>query len=236
MFPALINKRCHWSVFQIIQASPYQRKSLLGQIFDGRRKIELAVEPRLHRVLVGGRNVREVIGHERTNMAVYHFLRHEFISRGRTRNARQIPANHSHHSQGGHGACPPPGGQRKKGAAGRGGSVRFSQRRPNGPAKIMWRNETKWDGLQCSLEIMLGPVGSRARFAAFDVPLDLDAADQVQLAVDIAVDKLLRFLAAHFGTPFLMILGKASFSRSRALAKRDITVPTGTPDTPAISL
>jgi hypothetical protein len=49
----------------------------------------------------------------------------------------------------------------------------------------------------------LGSISFRARFAAFDVPLDLEAADQVQFAVDIAVDKIPRFLAVHFSTPYL---------------------------------
>jgi hypothetical protein len=43
--------------------------------------------------------------------------------------------------------------------------------------------------------------------------------------------------SAYSSTPYFMTMtwGKASFSRSRYLAKRDITVPTGTPDTSAIS-
>ena len=53
MLPPLIHKRRHGSIFQIIQAPAYQRESVPGQILDGRREIELAVEPRLDRVLVG---------------------------------------------------------------------------------------------------------------------------------------------------------------------------------------
>jgi hypothetical protein len=68
------------------------------------------------------------------------------------------------------------------------------------------------------------------------VPLDLEAAHLIQFAVDIALDKVLRFLAIPFSTPYFMSRGNVSFSRSRPLALRDIAVPTGTPDTSAISL
>ena len=51
-----------------------------------------------------------------------------------------------------------------------------------------------------------------------------------QFAVDIAANKTLRFLAAHFSTPLFTDRSNASFSRSRALAKRDIAVPPGIPD------
>ena len=43
--------------------------------------------------------------------------------------------------------------------------------------------------------------------------------------------------SAYSSTPYFMTMtwGNASFSPSRYLAKRDITIPTGTPDTSAIS-
>ena len=49
-------------------------------------------------------------------------------------------------------------------------------------------------------------------------------------AVDIAVNRTLHFLAAHFSTPHFTDRINVSFSRSRAHAKRDITVLIGTPD------
>jgi len=77
-----------------------------------------------------------------------------------------------------------------------------------------WDGWGAWGGLQCSLAVLLGSASSRTQFAALNVPLDLEEAHEVQLAVDIAVEKILRFLAAHFSAPYLMSLGKASFSRS----------------------
>src|SRR2546423_6639809 len=68
MLSPLINQSRYRPVIEIIKTSPQQRKSVAGEISHGGRKIEPGVEPRFHRVLVGGRDIGDVVGHERADM------------------------------------------------------------------------------------------------------------------------------------------------------------------------
>ena len=74
MLSKLINERGHIPVANIVQPPADQRITLIGQIANRRREVELAVKPRLHRVLVRGHNIHQVSGLERSNMA-----RHELL-------------------------------------------------------------------------------------------------------------------------------------------------------------
>ena len=69
MFPSLVNQRRHRPVIEVIEATANQRKPFAGKLGHGRRKIELGVQPRFHRVLVGRSDVGEVVCHQRTHMA-----------------------------------------------------------------------------------------------------------------------------------------------------------------------
>src|SRR5215469_8177847 len=71
MFVMPIDQRCHTMAVQIIQSSANQRKALRGKIFYVRRKIQFAVKPRLHRVLVGRYDVGKMVCHQRTHMACH---------------------------------------------------------------------------------------------------------------------------------------------------------------------
>jgi hypothetical protein len=51
-----------------IHTSADQWKSSRAQILHGGRKVELAVEPWLHRVLIGGSDIHQVIGHQRADV------------------------------------------------------------------------------------------------------------------------------------------------------------------------
>jgi hypothetical protein len=53
MLPALIHQGRYRSVDYILNPPADQSKSLAAEVFDIRREIELTVEPRFHRVLVG---------------------------------------------------------------------------------------------------------------------------------------------------------------------------------------
>ena len=52
------------SAFHRIKPAADQRETLFGEVGDWRREIQLAVEPRLHRVTVGRLNIRKVAGHQ----------------------------------------------------------------------------------------------------------------------------------------------------------------------------
>src|SRR5690242_4775037 len=75
---------------------------------------------------------------------------------------------------------------------------------------------------------------ARAGDALAQMALHFEAAHKVQLPIDISMDQLLYLAADHARAS----LGLASSfcSRARARASRDITVPTGTAVTSAISL
>ena len=55
----------------IIEPAADQRKALRDEVDHRRRDIELAVEPRLYRVLVGRNHVGEMTGLQRTQMRRY---------------------------------------------------------------------------------------------------------------------------------------------------------------------
>src|SRR2546421_5387391 len=53
MLLALVDEHCHSSVIQVLKSAADKRKPLAGKILNWWREIQLAVEPGLHRVLVG---------------------------------------------------------------------------------------------------------------------------------------------------------------------------------------
>src|SRR5690242_21791761 len=66
---ALIDERRDRAPAEIIEAPAGQRKARRGEILDGRRKIELAVEPRLDGVAVLRGDILEMTRLQRPNMA-----------------------------------------------------------------------------------------------------------------------------------------------------------------------
>ena len=71
---ALIDDRSHRLAVDVIEAAAEQRKALRGQVDDRRRDVDLAVEPRLDRMLVAGFHVHQVSGLQRADMR-----RHDFV-------------------------------------------------------------------------------------------------------------------------------------------------------------
>src|SRR6476660_9663246 len=67
----LVNQSCHWSVVEVIESAPNQRKSVTGRVYHRGRKIELAVKPRFDGVLVRGSHISEMVHHERSHMTCY---------------------------------------------------------------------------------------------------------------------------------------------------------------------
>src|ERR1700730_11582639 len=68
MLPPLIDQRRHRSVIEIVKTAADQRKSLLRKVNYARGEIELRVQPRCYRVLIGRRDIGEMVCHERTHM------------------------------------------------------------------------------------------------------------------------------------------------------------------------
>jgi len=66
---SLLDQRRNFAPFEIIEPSPHQQKAFARQIFNGRRKIQLAVEPGFYSVLIGADDVHQVVGLERPHVA-----------------------------------------------------------------------------------------------------------------------------------------------------------------------
>src|SRR6266567_4651515 len=85
---ARINQRGDILPAENIEAPADQRKTFVREIFHGGNKSELAIEPRLDSVLVGGSNVHEMAGLQGANMRVDDLGRGEGRRRGAVLEAR----------------------------------------------------------------------------------------------------------------------------------------------------
>src|SRR5260370_35988910 len=74
MLLPLVDKRGDIAMIQIVQTAADQREAFVREVYDRRSEIEFAVEPRLHGVLVGGLNVKQVSGLQRANVTRYDLL------------------------------------------------------------------------------------------------------------------------------------------------------------------
>jgi hypothetical protein len=70
MFAAAVDQGGDSAAVNDVEAAALQWKSLIGKIPDWRRKIQFTIEPGLHRVLIGGNNVGEMSGLERSQMGI----------------------------------------------------------------------------------------------------------------------------------------------------------------------
>ena len=70
MFAPSIDQSRDGAVIDNVQAAAEQRKSLIGEISNWRREIQLAGEPWLHRVLIGRNYVGEMSRLKRSQMRI----------------------------------------------------------------------------------------------------------------------------------------------------------------------
>jgi hypothetical protein len=79
MFVALKDERGHAASVQIIKPAADEGKFLGRQVFDRRREIKLAVEPRLDGVLIAGLDIGKMVGLERAQVCGNDFARNLLI-------------------------------------------------------------------------------------------------------------------------------------------------------------
>jgi hypothetical protein len=106
MFSALVDQRGDLAPFEIIEASANQRKAVARQIFDRRREIELAVEPRFHRVLIRGGHIHQVAGFERPQVAAENCRHKPLVARGSAQAGQKLPGRNGEQSENGKRAGP----------------------------------------------------------------------------------------------------------------------------------
>ena len=70
MLASAVDKSSDGAAVNDVEATALQRKSLIGKIPDWRRKIQFAVKPGLYRVLIGGDDIGEMSGLERSQMGI----------------------------------------------------------------------------------------------------------------------------------------------------------------------
>ncbi len=73
MFAAAVDQRGNVLAVENVEAAADQWKTVVGEIFDRRNKSELAIEPRLHRVLVGRGDIGQMTGQQRADVGVDDF-------------------------------------------------------------------------------------------------------------------------------------------------------------------
>src|SRR6266550_9345249 len=91
MLSPLINQSRYRSVIEVIQTSSNQGKAVAGKVDHRRCEIELGVKPRLHRMLVRGSYVSEMICHQRTHMTGDELRRQELIGPGSLQSGHNVP-------------------------------------------------------------------------------------------------------------------------------------------------
>src|SRR6266576_2334439 len=199
---ARINEHSDVPPAQNVQASANQGKTVIGKIFDWRSEVELAIEPRLYRVLVRRSNVGEMAGLQRTDMGVDEFGSRKGwrggILRSECSAARPgIPGDRGHQED------------------------RSGQRDPS-PRRNSGRDRSRGRGVQFHANVLAQPNGSpfvkavalepRAqRFlrlqslgafpASFEMAFEFGGTRGVQFAIDVPMQRRAREITTHDWPP-----------------------------------
>ena len=77
MLPPAVHERRDGSSIHVVESTAQQRISAAGEVVHRGRIVEPAIEPRLHRVLIGRRHVGQVPGggHQRADVVREHVVR-----------------------------------------------------------------------------------------------------------------------------------------------------------------
>ncbi len=222
---------------EIVEPAAEQREALIGQFLDRRREAEAPGKPGLDRMLVGRLHVVEMAGRERADMA-----RHDFVGQpvglGRLAVDQMHAAGREHCRSAIEAARPSQRGgnparrrpeRHDLGGSGCDGIARHFSRSAAG---ALWR-------VACCLIAVerLRLAATSARQAA--QPARCASSRQLvrrALAVDQPVEMVRMQIGLHAGRPRAAARCQSLCSRWRARARRDITVPIGTPVISAISL
>ena len=73
MFSAAVDERGDGAAVDYVESSALQGKTIVGEVLNRRREIQLAIEPGLYGVLIGGQHVGEMAGLQRAQMRVHDF-------------------------------------------------------------------------------------------------------------------------------------------------------------------
>ena len=214
-------------VAKVIEAATDERETISGEVLDVGREIQFAVEPWFDGVLIGGDDVHEVPGLERADVAGDGLVE-QFIAPGNAGRSQQ--EDEERNGRGAEGDIFPEPGEVQRGGTDFG--VGFTghladvvaQRCGGGMAE---RGFPQRDG-EGADGFFLGGAGG----TGFQMAHDFQAVGGIEFAIDMGVEERAEVSAVH-AAPFWL---SAADNWRRARARRDMTVPTGTAATSAISL
>src|SRR5229473_7117918 len=190
-----------------IEPAALQRKSLTHKVVDRRSEIELAIKPRLHRVLVGRLHVLQMSRLKRTQMRIYYGGGKCYFTSVPSKDRQQAPAQkYSKKKSGGH-REPAPGSWISNRHDG--GAIGSTELRLQLLAQRERSALVQAGALDRRAQIFVRLESGDAVGAGNQVTLEIGGACGVQFAIQIAVEDGLSELTAHGGPP-------AFFSRSLA--------------------
>src|SRR6266851_31936 len=182
-----------------IEPAALQQKSLTHKVVDRRSEIELAIKPRLHRVLVARLHVLQVSRLKRTQMRIHDGGGQRCFTSAPSKDGQQAPAQkYSKKKSGGH-REPAPGSwisNRHDGGAGGRAKLRLQLlAQPDRSAFV------KAGALQRRAQTLVCFEGGNAIGAGDQMALEIGGTRGVQLSVEIAVEDGFNELTAHGGPP-----------------------------------
>ncbi len=191
------------------------------------------MEPGLHRVLVGGCDIREVSRHQRADMVADDLLNDRvLLARQREISRHARGGGDGEHQRGRHRRRAPIGGTARRRACGRHPRPAFGrglvlEGGGNAQAQLRRRREAQCLRLQGRAELALLVRGRPALRAAAEVGIELGRLCRIELALEMRQDEVRRLLAVHCSCLAAALCRQARCSLCRARARRDITVPIG---------
>ena len=230
MLPPAIHDGGNDTAVDVVESSPGEREPRVCEVDHGRRKVDLAVEPRLDHVPVGCLHVGEMSRQQRSYMAGDQLVRE---SRARPVEEHQV---HAYGRHGGDCARRSPNGKGSRGPlcqycrcgvlrTGRLECRRNARPQSRGGCEPdAGRSERRAHGLQ---PLKLGAAAG----ANSQVRLAGQCVESIELTIEQTMQlQLLVAARAH------RLGSNLSLSMCRARARRDMTVPTGAPVICAICL
>ena len=217
---------------------PMSLKSLCCKIDGRRRQADAAVKPGFYGVAVGGGDIDRIGRKQAAAVRVG-----DGVNEARRHGARDPPCaaagqNRRDHDGGGHGAPVERGEPAGRDATSRrlwGGRLVFSD---GGDARQerLGRLRTRQAAHRLAYCGGAGMLGGERRIGG-DAPFDRQRGRRVELAVDKRLEQQMQIVGVfrQFRVFLHRLFPSSEISAPRALARRDITVPIGTPSACAIS-
>src|SRR5580704_12177327 len=193
---------------EIVEPPADQGETLRGEIDHRRREIELAVEPRLDRVLVGGLHVGEVLALQRAHVCGHNVAEHAILL---------VAANDAdHHARRHRGRERSPHHKAFEHRTAIGGALRrHGQRLLDAPTQAQGRVEAQSCRRNRLLHAAMDAKLPRAPRTRLQMPLDVAGMPGIELAVEQGVEQDLGFCTSHVRDPSSAIQALRNMQRAR---------------------